>query len=247
MDWEAWARRVERALDVAGRGDWQKLFAPGAVPAYGYNEGGVAFGFRVDDIEAASRELAAAGCELLGEVTRMRRINYAYREFRGPDGRVYGINEQQAPGNKQQALEKKHSSSANSAAGFGIWSLELFWSLELWAYSLGARRFLFLLLLLAGTSLRGFGVIRDGGIDPANLGKGDWIYATADATNKLGGHVNSVTNETSLMLFRSLLDLGSVATKLVHRLDELVQFLTNRVHLTFQVRETFSVDLDPSC
>src|SRR5207249_3173948 len=107
----------------------------------------------------------------------------------------------QAPGNKQQALEKKHSSSANSAAGFGIWSLELFWSLELWAYSLGARRFLFLLLLLAGTSLRGFGVIRDGGIDPANLGKGDWIYATADATNKLGGHVNSVTNETSLMLF----------------------------------------------
>ena len=31
MNWEAWARRVERALDVAGRGDWQKLFAPGAV------------------------------------------------------------------------------------------------------------------------------------------------------------------------------------------------------------------------
>lgn len=31
IDWEAWARRVERALDVAGRGDWQGLFAPGAV------------------------------------------------------------------------------------------------------------------------------------------------------------------------------------------------------------------------
>ncbi len=44
-------------------------------------------------------------------------------------------------------------------------------------------------------------VIRDGGIDPANLGKGDWIYAMADATNKLGGHIGSVTNETSLMLF----------------------------------------------
>jgi len=30
MDWEAWARRAERALDVANRGDWQGLFAPGA-------------------------------------------------------------------------------------------------------------------------------------------------------------------------------------------------------------------------
>ena len=29
-DWEAWARRAERALDVAGRGDWRGLFAPGA-------------------------------------------------------------------------------------------------------------------------------------------------------------------------------------------------------------------------
>lgn len=31
MDWEAWARRAEAALDVAGRGDWKGLFAPGAV------------------------------------------------------------------------------------------------------------------------------------------------------------------------------------------------------------------------
>ncbi len=30
MDWEAWARRVERAIDIAGRGDWAGLFAPGA-------------------------------------------------------------------------------------------------------------------------------------------------------------------------------------------------------------------------
>ena len=42
---------------------------------------------------------------------------------------------------------------------------------------------------------------REGGIDPANLGKGDWIYSLSDATNKLGGHINTVTNETSLMLF----------------------------------------------
>ena len=45
------------------------------------------------------------------------------------------------------------------------------------------------------------GVIRDGGIDPANLGKGDWIYYTSSATNHLGGNVMSVTNENSLMLF----------------------------------------------
>src|SRR2546423_11292943 len=43
--------------------------------------------------------------------------------------------------------------------------------------------------------------IRDGGIDPHNLGKGDWVYSMTDATNKLGGHITSVTNENSLMLF----------------------------------------------
>lgn len=30
MDWEAWARRAERALDVAERGNWKGLFAPDA-------------------------------------------------------------------------------------------------------------------------------------------------------------------------------------------------------------------------
>ena len=30
MDWDAWARRAEQALDVSGRGDWPGLFAPGA-------------------------------------------------------------------------------------------------------------------------------------------------------------------------------------------------------------------------
>ena len=33
----------------------------------------------------------------------------------------------------------------------------------------------------------GRAVIRDGGIDPANLGKGDWIYYMSAATNRLGG------------------------------------------------------------
>ena len=70
------------------------LYAPGAIPAYGFNEGGIVFGFRVEGIKAASEELAEAGCELLGEITRIEEINYAYRHFKGPDGRVYGINEQ---------------------------------------------------------------------------------------------------------------------------------------------------------
>jgi hypothetical protein len=30
MDWQAWARRAEVALDMAGRGDWKGLFAPTA-------------------------------------------------------------------------------------------------------------------------------------------------------------------------------------------------------------------------
>jgi predicted enzyme related to lactoylglutathione lyase len=71
-----------------------ELYAPGAIPAYGFNDDGIVFGFRVEDIEVASEELVAAGCELLGEITRIEQINYAYRDFRGPDGRVYGINEQ---------------------------------------------------------------------------------------------------------------------------------------------------------
>ena len=70
------------------------LYAPQAIPAYGYNDCGIVFGFRVEDIEAASEELAEAGCELLGEITRIEQMNYAYRHFKGPDGRVYGINEQ---------------------------------------------------------------------------------------------------------------------------------------------------------
>jgi predicted enzyme related to lactoylglutathione lyase len=71
-----------------------ELYAPEAIPDYGFNACGIVFGFRVEDIEAASEELAAAGCELLGEITRIEAMNYAYRDFKGPDGRVYGINEQ---------------------------------------------------------------------------------------------------------------------------------------------------------
>jgi predicted enzyme related to lactoylglutathione lyase len=71
------------------------LYLPQAVPPFGYNNA-VAFGFRVDDIEAPSREVAQAGCELLGQINRVEELGYAYRHFRGPDGRVYGLNEQKA-------------------------------------------------------------------------------------------------------------------------------------------------------
>ena len=45
-------------------------------------------------VEAASAAVEAAGCELLGEITRVEEVAYAYRRFRGPDGRVYSLNEQ---------------------------------------------------------------------------------------------------------------------------------------------------------
>lgn len=73
-----------------------ELYTPETVPAYGYN-GSIAFGFRVDDIEEASRAVSDAGGDLLGEITRVKEMGYAYRHFRGPDGRVYGLNEQRAP------------------------------------------------------------------------------------------------------------------------------------------------------
>ncbi len=69
-----------------------ELYTPQAVPDFGYN-GAVAFGFRVDDVERASAELAAAGAELLGEINRFPDLDYAFRHFRDPDGRVYGLNE----------------------------------------------------------------------------------------------------------------------------------------------------------
>ncbi len=76
-------------------GSMLELYEEGTPPPYGYNEGGIAFGFRVDDIEAASAELEAAGAELLGEITRAEMGNspYAFRHFRAPDGRVYGVNQ----------------------------------------------------------------------------------------------------------------------------------------------------------
>src|SRR5512136_1250233 len=43
--------------------------------------------------------------------------------------------------------------------------------------------------------------IRDGGIDPANLGKGEWIYQLHHAVAQCNGNVPSVTNVQSLMIY----------------------------------------------
>lgn len=72
------------------------LFSPGGAEymcPWGLNDG-VVFGFRVDDINSASAELAGAGCELLGDVNFVEELNYSWRHFKGPDGRTYGINQQ---------------------------------------------------------------------------------------------------------------------------------------------------------
>jgi predicted enzyme related to lactoylglutathione lyase len=75
-------------------GTMLELNEPQAASAdYRFNNG-LVFGFRVDDVEAASGAVEAAGCELLGEITRVEEVGYAYRRFRGPDGRVYSLNEQ---------------------------------------------------------------------------------------------------------------------------------------------------------
>lgn len=90
--------RIERdgwTLFPMQNGTVLDLFESGSelIPAYGYNEA-IVFGFRVDDIEAAVVELEAAGCELLCEARRVPEMHFAFCHFRGPDGRVYGINQQ---------------------------------------------------------------------------------------------------------------------------------------------------------
>jgi len=55
--------------------------------------------------------------------------------------------------------------------------------------------------LILSVFFAGRAQVRDGGIDPKNLGKGVWIYALTDATDRVGGHSASVTNVNSLMQF----------------------------------------------
>ena len=91
-------------LFIMPNGTMLELNTPQAASVdYGINDG-VVFGFRVDDVEAASAAVEVAGCELLGEITRVEEVAYAYRRFRGPDGRVYSLNEQK---------EREHEAGAS--------------------------------------------------------------------------------------------------------------------------------------
>jgi hypothetical protein len=56
--------------------------------------------------------------------------------------------------------------------------------------------------LLNATAPRLSAQIRDGGINPKNLGKGEWIYILPNAVNQMGGHVPGVTNLASLMAYQ---------------------------------------------
>jgi hypothetical protein len=65
MDWEQWARRAERALDVAGRGDWQGLFAPDA--SFGDPETP-----HTKDLRSISRQTRSIFPDWRQEITRIR-------------------------------------------------------------------------------------------------------------------------------------------------------------------------------
>ena len=76
-------------------GNLYELYTQGTEPPFGYNDDGIAYGFRVDDIEAASKQLEAAGVEILSDINQAEMDDkpYAYRHFRAPNGRVYGLNQ----------------------------------------------------------------------------------------------------------------------------------------------------------
>jgi hypothetical protein len=73
------------------------------------------FGFRVDDIEAASAELEAAGSEALCEIHRIPEMNYAYRHFRAltdastaSTNRSSLIEAQRSPGGDRLGAPQSH-------------------------------------------------------------------------------------------------------------------------------------------
>jgi len=65
MDWDAWARRAERALDVAGRGDWKGLFAPAATFADPHTSS-------TRDLRQISRQTRTIFPDWRQEITRIR-------------------------------------------------------------------------------------------------------------------------------------------------------------------------------
>ena len=65
MDWEAWARKAEAAIDVEAKGDWKGLFAPGATFADPANE-------RTEDLKDIVRQTKVAFPDWRQKITRIR-------------------------------------------------------------------------------------------------------------------------------------------------------------------------------
>ncbi len=78
-------------------------------------------------------------------------------------------------------------------------------------------------------------VIRDGGIDPANLGKGDWVYYLSALTSGMGGNVPSVTNIASFMAYEKSQGIRYIIVKaasgsVLYPSDASPQFTTSLVN-----------------
>jgi catechol 2,3-dioxygenase-like lactoylglutathione lyase family enzyme len=74
-------------------GSQLEVFGPrGPDPPGQFASNPVVIGFKVEDIEAACRELQVAGVELIGPTRRDSRSGGSWQHFRGPDGLVYELN-----------------------------------------------------------------------------------------------------------------------------------------------------------
>ncbi|MEU0265077.1 hypothetical protein [Nocardioides sp. NPDC006303] len=100
--WEVEGFTAFRAPD----GSSLELLAPVHVPEHGLN-GGIAFGFFVDDIDEASAAVVDAGGVLLGDIVRTDTV--AYRHFRGPDGRTYGFTQADGVGGRGEKVRDGES------------------------------------------------------------------------------------------------------------------------------------------
>lgn len=78
----------EMAVFKTVDGDTVEVFGTGDADHRHFTSGPVV-GFEVDDIEAARREVEAAGAELIGSVGRGGGM--AWTHFRGPEGFVYEL------------------------------------------------------------------------------------------------------------------------------------------------------------
>ena len=75
-----------------------------------------------------------------------------------------------------------------------------------------ATIFCSLFLMTMSVSQNALAVL-DNGVDPNNLGKGDWIYFMSQATNKLGGHVTTVVDIPTLMTYEKNQGMNYIIVK----------------------------------